>query len=161
MKILLFTEGTIIMHKTGVGHIRAEIVQQVQDKDPSVKKYASYVPIGKAIGKVAQWAKQGAEILYLTSRRTPPQIEEIRSVLKKYHFPRGKLLSRAGKENYKDVVERIVPALLIEDDCESIGAEEITITHVNPKIRKAIKSILVKEFGGIDHLPDKIQDLLK
>jgi len=34
----------------------------------------------------------------------------------------------------------------------------MTITHVKPEIKKKIKSISVKEFGGIDYLPDEISN---
>ena len=55
-----------------------------------------------------------------------------------------------------------MPDVLIEDDCESIGGkDEMTITHVKPDLKKKIKSIVVKEFSGLDHLPDKISALLK
>ncbi len=65
-----------------------------------------------------------------------------------------------GKETYKDIAERVIPDILIEDDCESIGGEkEMTITFVKPEIKQKIKSIIVKEFSGIDHLPDKLQEL--
>ena len=37
----------------------------------------------------------------------------------------------------------------------------MTITHVRPEIKKRIKSIPIREFGGIDHLPDKISALLR
>jgi len=54
-----------------------------------------------------------------------------------------------------------MPDILIEDDCESIGGKnEMTITHINPKLKTKIKSITIKEFEGIDHLPDKISELL-
>ena len=52
MKILIFTEGTIIMHKNGIGHSRKRIVQQVKDDDPSIHDYSSYVPIGEAVNKL-------------------------------------------------------------------------------------------------------------
>lgn len=65
-------------------------------------------------------------------------------------------------EEYKDIAERIIPDILIEDDCESIGgAKEMTITNVIPKIKKKIKSIVVKEFAGIDDLPDDLSKLKK
>lgn len=98
--------------------------------------------------------------MYLTSRRKPDEIKQIQSVLKKFKFPEGQLLFRRKKEEYKDVVERIIPDILVEDDCESIGGiDEMATTHVKPGIKKRIKSVPVKEFGGIDHLPDKISDL--
>ena len=83
-------------------------------------------------------------------------------VLKKYGFPDGQVLFRQRGELYKDIAEKIMPDVLIEDDCESIGGkDEMTITHVKPEIKKKIKSIVVKEFSGLDHLPDKISALLK
>ena len=67
---------------------------------------------------------------------------------------------RRDGESYKDIAERIIPDILIEDDCESIGGEkEMTITFVIPEIRQRIKSIVVKEFQGIDYLPDDVKFL--
>jgi len=160
MRILIFTEGTIIMHKNAVGHTRDEIVKQVKDKEKSVHDYKSYVPIGNAVKKLQNWKNDGAEILYLTSRRRPEEIKQIQNVLKKFKFPDGQFLFRRKNEEYKDVAERIIPDILVEDDCESIGGiDEMTITHVKPEIKKKIKSIPIKEFGGIDHLSDKISAL--
>lgn len=31
----------------------------------------------------------------------------------------------------------------------------MTVTKVSQKVKEKIKSIVVKEFGGIDHLPDE------
>ena len=57
-----------------------------------------------------------------------------------------------------DVVERILPNILVED----IGGEkEMAYPHSKPEVRTRIKSIVIKEFGGIDHLPDKMFNLLK
>ncbi len=165
MRILIFTEGTIIMHKNAVGHTREEIVKQSKGflltfRDKSVHDYKSYVPIGNAVKKLQNWKNDGAEILYLTSRRKPEEIPQIQNVLKKFKFPDGQLLFRQKNEEYKDVTEKIIPDVLIEDDCESIGGiDKMTITHVKPEIKKKIKSIPIKEFGGIDHLPDKISAL--
>jgi|TARA_Y100000294_G_scaffold4445_1_gene4549 hypothetical protein len=160
MKILIFTEGTIIMHKNAVCHTRDEIVQQVENEEKSVPDYKSYVPVGNAVKKLQNWKNDGAEILYLTSRKKSEEIQQIQNVLKKFKFPDGQLLFRQKDEEYKDVAERIVPDALVEDDCESIGGiDEMTITHVKPEIKKKIKSIPIKEFGGIDHLPDKISAL--
>lgn len=71
-------------------------------------------------------------------------------------------MSRRKNELYKDIVERIIPDVFVEDDCESIGGiDKIIITHVKPKVKKKIKSILIKEFDGIDYLPDKTSELMK
>jgi hypothetical protein len=158
MKVLVFTEGTIIMHKGGVGYRREEIVKQVESNEKSVLDFAAYVPIENAVQKLNKWKNQGAEILYLTSRKNNDEVVAIQNVLKKY-FPEGKLLFRKGKEQYRDIVERIKPDILIEDDCESIGGEsEMTITYLKSEIKSKIKSIPVKEFGGIDHLSDDVNE---
>ncbi|MDP3882303.1 MAG: hypothetical protein Q8Q31_05490 [Nanoarchaeota archaeon] len=160
MKILIFTEGTILMHKKAFGHSREEIINQVKEKEPSVHQYESYLPIGKAVEKLKNWKLEGAEILYLTSRKKSEEIEEIQGVLNKQGFPKGKLLFRQDNESYKDIAERALPDILIEDDCESIGGvKEMTISNVKPAIKKKIKSIEIKEFDGIDSLPDKISEL--
>lgn len=157
MKILVFTGGTTLMHKNAIGHTRNEIVQQVKNNEPSVRDCASYVPIGKAAKKLIGWKEQGAEILYVTSRITEDEVQSVENVLKQYGFPEGQLLFRQNNERYKDIVERLVPDVLIEDDCESIGGvDEMMITHVDPATKEKITAIAVKEFGGIDHLPDTL-----
>ncbi len=149
------------MHKSAVDHTREEIVKQVEEKEEPVRDYKSYVPVNNAVKKLQNWKEDGAEILYLTSRKKPEEIKQIRTVLKKYDFPDGKLLSRRKDEEYKEVAERVIPDILIEDDCESIGGiNEMTITYVEHEIKKKIKSIPIKEFGGIDFLPDKISALI-
>ncbi len=52
MKIAIFTEGTILMHKDAIAHTRDEIIHQVMDKTPSVKDYANYIPIRNAVEKI-------------------------------------------------------------------------------------------------------------
>lgn len=161
MKILVFLHGTLIMHKSTEGKSREERVQQVENKDSSVLDYASYIPVGNANEKLKSWEKQGAEILYLSSHETAKDIEKDKSVLEKYDFPKGQIFYRQNGESYKNIVEKIIPDVLIEDDCESIGGEkEMTITFVKPEVKQRIKSIVVKEFGGIENLPDKLGDLI-
>lgn len=47
----------------------------------------------------------------------------------------------------------MIPDILIEDDCESIGGEkEMVYPHIKDELKSKIKSIVVKEFEGIDHL---------
>lgn len=59
-----------------------------------------------------------------------------------------------------DVAERVLPDILIEDDCESIGGEkEMTYPHIKPELKTRIKSIVIKEFCGLDHLPDEVSAL--
>ncbi|MCK4926938.1 MAG: hypothetical protein KAS11_00590 [Candidatus Aenigmarchaeota archaeon] len=157
MRLLIFTEGTILMHKNAAGHTRNQIIRQVEENEESVSDYKSYVPVGDAVKKLHEWKKDGAEILYLTSRKKQEEIIQIQDVLKKHNFPEGQLLFRRKDEEYRDVAERVMPDVLVEDDCESIGGiDEMTITHIMPEIKKKVRSVPVKEFGGIDHLSDKI-----
>ena len=173
MKILVFLQGTILMPKSGIGKTRQEIVDQVKNQGESVRDFASYVPVGKAVEKLQNWVKQGAQILYLSSLTENKKVrgdeivgkEGLKSdkiILDKYGFPVGEIYHRQKGENYAQITERITPDILIEDDCESIGGEkEMTITFIEPKIKEKIKSVVIKEFGGIDHLPDNLNELLK
>src|SRR3990167_10482372 len=118
MRILIFTEGTIIMQKNAVGHTRDEIVKQSKGffglfRDKSIHDYKSYIPIGNAVKKLQNWKKDGAEILYLTSRRKPEEIKQIKNVLKKFNFPDGRFLFRQKDEEYKDIAERVIPNILL------------------------------------------------
>lgn len=161
MKVLVFLHGTLIMHKSAESKTREERVKQVMAGDLSVYDCASYIPVGNAVEKLKSWQKQGAEILYLSSHETAEDVEKDKSVLEKYDFPKGQVFFRQSGESYKDIAEKIIPDVLIEDDCESIGGEkEMTITFVKPEIKQKIKSIVVKEFSGIDYLPDNLKDLL-
>lgn len=149
------------MHKNAVDCSREEIVQQIKDNEISVHDYLSYIPVGNSVKKLEKWKDQSVTILYLTSRRELNEVRDIKKVLREYGFPEGQLLFRQKNEEYKDIAEKITPDILIEDDCESIGGiKEMTITHIKPDIKEKIKSISIKEFGGIDHLPDKISFLL-
>jgi hypothetical protein len=157
---MIFTEGTILMHSGGIGHAREEIIYQVREKEKTLFQWSTYVPIGNAAVKLDAWRKQGAEIFYLTSRIKPEEVMAIRKVLKKNRFPDGQLLYRRKGQQYRDIAENLFPDILVEDDCESIGGiAQMTITHIKPEIKDRIKSIAVKEFGGIDHLPDAIAAL--
>lgn len=160
------------MHRNGLGESRSEIIAQVKKQAAGVRDFANYVPIGEAVNKLRNWAAQGAEICYLTSltENKKARGDEIigkdglridNEILRKYSFPEGTIYHREISENYADVVARInpLPNILIEDDCESIGKEEITYTQLNPALQKKIGSIIIPEFGGIDHLPDRIEEL--
>jgi len=159
MKIMVFTEGTIFSHSDWTGLAREEIVRRVREGERP--DYAGTIPIGDAAGKMQAWSQAGADIQYLTSRREPHEVEQIRDALHRFGFPTGQLLFRSEGEEYKDVAERAMPDIIIEDDCESIGGEiEMTYPHIKPEIKAGIISIIVKEFGGIDHLPDDPSELL-
>ena len=144
IKILIFTEGTIIGPRNLFQHFN----------------HASYVPIGTSSEKTFDWYKQGADIIYLTSRKRKIQVVTIADILGRNNFAPGILISREGNEMYKDIVESVKPDILIEDDCRSIGGKwQMCITYVKPEIKRKIKSIVVKEFQGIDHLPKMAIDL--
>ena len=162
MKILIFTEGTVLTHRDCIGLPRDQIVEQVRSHEGPVGigYFKASVPIGDCVGKIEAWKKQGATILYLTSRKTPGEVRTIKNVLGKYRFPEGELLFRTGDEEYCHVAERALPDVIVEDDCESIGGEkEMTYPRIRPELKSRIKSVVVREFAGIDHLPDSINDL--
>ena len=175
MKILVFLQGTTLMHRDGVGHKRQEIVKQVIDKNKSVRDFKTYLPVANAVKKLKIWKNQGVEICYLsplTDSKKAREDERIvfkedtrveKMVLDNNNFPPGRIYHRKSNENYKDVVEKIkpLPNIIVEDDCESIGKDQITYPTLKAELKKKIKSIIVKEFGGIDHLPDKLSDLLQ
>jgi len=179
MKVLVFTEGTVLIFRSGKNKSRKEAVKMskaagVQREErnisyitnaplPSVKPgsvydFSTHVPLGDSVEKLKAWKRHGATIMYLTSRRIKQEIDMIKEVLKKYDFPdRNNLYFRQENEDYKDVAERLKPDILIEDDCESIGGEaEMVYPHIRQDLKSKITSMVVKEFGGIDHLPDKI-----
>ncbi len=156
MRILVFTEGTLLIHRDWIGLSREEMVERVRaGRGPG--DYAGSVPVGGAAGKLHTWKRQGAEICYLTSRRTVDEVGDVQGVLIRHGFPAGELFFRLTGETYGQVAERIAPDVLIEDDCESIGGEqEMTYPQISPDARRRITPIVVKEFGGIDHLPDDL-----
>jgi hypothetical protein len=177
-KILVFTEGTILTNKKWIGLPREEVVRHVKkwstlSKEelerlkrsgdaPSLRYFAASVPIGDSVKKIEAWKSQNATIVYLTSRRKPNEVKIIRDILKKHGFPKGKLLFRKEGENYKDVAEKIMPNVIVEDDCESIGGEtEMTYPGIKTELKSKVKSVVVKEFGGIDQLPDSLAELMK
>lgn len=107
-----------------------------------------------------KWSDQGAEILYLSSHEDTESVEKDRIVLARYGFPKGEIYYRQNGETYGQVVERVGGDIVIEDDCESIGGEvEMTYPQIREPLKSKIKSIVVKEFEGIDHLPERIVKL--
>ncbi|MFX1428406.1 MAG: hypothetical protein ACFFBE_18265 [Promethearchaeota archaeon] len=161
MRILVFLHGTCIMHRSALGLSRLQIVQQViEDTDDSISDFASYIPIGKAIKKLASWQNQGAQISYLSSHLTLENVKKDESVLKKYNFPEGPIFYRQKEEGWNLQIEKAKPDIIIEDDCESIGGKyQMTFPNLKPELQSKIISIVIKEFAGIDHLPDDINRL--
>lgn len=160
MRLMIFLQGTVLMHQAGIDRTRAERVEQSRvGTDPSLRDSATYVPIGDAAQKLRSWDAQGARIAYLTSHRDPEEVARDAAVLVRHGFPSGRLLSRGPEMSYGDVVEREMPDIFVEDDCESIGAGEIAYFQVGSDLRRRIRSVIVPEFGGIDHLPDSLSSL--
>lgn len=173
MKIMVFLHGTLITHKNSAGKTRQETIKQIVEQEESVRDFENYIPLGNAPKKLQTWVSQGAEICYLsaltenkkargdeTVGKEGLKADEI--VLEKYGFPKGEIYHRDSGESYKDVVARIYPSpdILIEDDCESIGGEpEMTYPSLSPELKAKIKSIVVKEFEGIDNLSDDLNHL--
>ena len=161
MRLLVFLHGTAIMHPGALGRSREERVAQVRaGADPSLHDYAAYVPVGGAAAKLGCWQRQGAQIDYLSSHRKLDDMAADQQVLRKHGFPAGRVLARQPGQSYGDLVAVELPDVLIEDNCESIGADQITYFQIRPDLRGRIKSIIVPELGGIDHLPDSLQYLL-
>lgn len=161
MRLLVFLHGTALMHPGAVGRTRQERIAQVRAaQEPTLRDYDAYVPVGHVVAKLRRWQHQGAQIDYLSSHRNPEDVAKDAAVLRRYGFPPGRVLSRQPGQSYGQVAARELPDVLVEDDCQSIGAEQITYPQIRSDLRRRIKSIVVPEFGGIDHLPDSLQDLL-
>lgn len=170
MIIMVFLHGTLIAHKNSAGKSRQEIIRQIIDQEESVRDFANYIPLGSASRKLQSWVFQGAEICYLSAltENKKARGDEVvgkegliadEIVLERYGFPKGEIFHRNSKESYGKVIEKMFspPDILIEDDCESIGGEpEMTYPNLNPELKRKIKSITVKEFAGIDNLPDDL-----
>lgn len=155
MRILVLTHGTTVMHRAGLGVSREERVRQSRARVASVFDVANYVPIGGAREKLWRWHTQGAEVAYLGPSRRPESMAKNERLLRHLDFPPGPLHHRGPNETYADVVVRLAPDVLIEDDCESIGgATEMATPHLPAAARERIVTIVMPEFGGIDHLPD-------
>jgi len=149
------------MHPGGVGRTRTErVAQSLSGVEPSLHDSAAYVPIGSACEKLRAWVAQGAQVAYLTSHRNPIDVELDTKVLANHGFPPGRVLARSFTETYGEVVANDLPNILIEDDCESIGTGEIAYFQVPQSLRWGIRSIIVSEFGGIDHLPNSLEELI-
>jgi len=148
-----------MIHRDWMGLTRDEIVRLVRERRAG-GDFANSVPILGAVDRLRAWKREGAEIFYLTSRTEAGEVDDIRGVLTRFGFPEGELCFRQPGERYSNVAERVMPDVLVEDDCESIGGEvEMTYPHIRPELKPRIKSVVVREFGGIDHLPDDISAL--
>jgi len=149
------------MHRNAFAFSRLLIVQQIiEGIDESISDFASYIPIGNVTKKLTLWQNQGAKISYLSSHLTLENVKKDEIVLKKFKFPKGTIFYRQKEEDWNLPIEKVKPDIIIEDDCESIGGKyQMTFPNLKPELQSKITSIVVKEFAGIDHLPDDINDL--
>lgn len=109
-----------------------------------------YKPIGNAVEIVNSWYGKGYEI-YLCSYVRKTRFRFIKKVMDFYKIKYTEILCRRKGEKYSEIVERLKPDILIEDDCKSIGGlKECCITDVKKEIKVNIQSIIVPEFSGID-----------
>ena len=155
MRILVFLGGTTLIDRNLVAPTREEMVKRSIDRDSYGGLSGEVIPIASAVSKLMRWKEHGAELVYFSATRKFENLEKTKRVLKKFGFPEGKLLFRGPTRNYAEVAEEIEPDVIIEDDCESIGGEkEMIFPNISPQSKSRIVSVVVKEFAGIDHLPD-------
>ena len=160
MKVMVFLQGTTIMSDKFVGRPREERVRLSRERDPEILDSSRQVPIGDAVRKLQRWKDEGVELVYLSAHRKPENSAKVSSILDKYGFPKGLFVFRLGAERYEDVAERIMPDVIVEDDCESIGGEkEMVYPNIKPSLKNRIRSVDVREFEGIDHLPESVEKL--
>ncbi len=145
LKIMIFTEGTILRP--------VNIFQYFN--------HSTYLPINNAVNVIKSWHEQGADVIYCTSSRRPKEIKKIKENMLKLGFEGTQLYYRSSNQKYRDIIESVMPNVLIEDDCKSIGGKwQMCITYVKPELKIKIKSIIVREFRGIDHLPLELPRLI-
>lgn len=134
MKIMVFIEGTTFKTRFPMFLFT---------------KYG-YKPIGNAVEIVNAWQKEG-HVIYLCSYVRKRRYNFIKQIIDFYGMKYIEILCREKGEQYSEIVERIKPDILIEDDCKSIGGQkEWCITNVKEEIKAGIRSIIVPEFKGID-----------
>jgi hypothetical protein len=126
MRLLVFLPRTVLIHPGAIGLARAERVVQVRAGHPTIDDYAAYVPVDGAVTKLQRWHDTGARIDYLSLYRNPDDAALDPFVLGAHGFPAGRVLARQPGESYGGVAGRETSDILVEDDCEGIGADQIT-----------------------------------
>jgi len=66
---------------------------------------------------------------------------------------------REPGEGYAEVARRAGAKVIVEDNCEGIGGQEMTASGLAQAGGGAIRCVIVPEFGGLADLPDSIQQL--
>lgn len=136
MRIMIFVEGTTFYTKPPLFLFT---------------KYG-YKPIGNAVNTVNSLYNKG-HCIFLCSYVHKTRHAFIKSVIDFYGMKYTEILCRNKGEQYSELVERVRPDILIEDDCKSIGGQkECCITNVRKEIKATIHSIIVPEFAGIDNI---------
>ena len=136
MKIMIFIEGTTFYTK------------------PFLFLFTKhgYKPIRNAVKLVNALYDKGNEI-YPCSYVHKSRYDFIKSIVDFYGMRYTEILCRDKRESYSEIVERIKPNILIEDDCKSIGGlKNCCITYVKKEIKREIQSIIVPEFARIDNV---------
>lgn len=160
-RLLVFVCGTTLMHAGAVGRSRDERVCQARKgTDPTLRDYGAYVATEGALEKLRGWSAQGAEISYLSVHRDAATVTASAGALRSHGFPPGPVLSRSDGESYGDVVRRAAPDILIEGDRTSSDADGIAYHQLEPTQRDRILSIVVPQYGGLEHLPASLGTLL-
>jgi hypothetical protein len=155
LKLVVFLQGTTLIESALLGKTREESVKKSRDWAVRGGWLGELVPIGESSKKVRAWSSHGTDLYYLTASRKQENIAKCETALKKWSFPNGVLLHRNPNENYGDIIPEIRPDLIVEDDCESLGGtKEMVYPNLPESVRRSIASVVVREFEGIDHLPD-------
>lgn len=97
INILVFTEGTILMHLSGKNVNREERVRQskmvwiqkikrllkfnTKVVFGSIEDYKNYIPVGNSVEKINKWKEQGVEIFYLTSKKIKNRFRKMNNLL--------------------------------------------------------------------------------
>ena len=138
-----------------VGETREDIVQRSRERAVKRGPLGELIPIAHSVSKVTSWKNHGAEIFYMTAAKKPENVRRSEEALRRWSFPEGVLLARKNDESYANVAMREKPDVIVEDDCESIGgAKEMVHPNLPENMKQLIASVVLREFEGIDNLPD-------
>ena len=155
MKILVFLQGTILIESNVVGDTREDTVRRSRERAEKRGPLGELIPIGQSPAKVTSWRNHGAEICYVTASRKAANVRRSEEALRRWSFPEGILLSRKNGESYADIAVGTKPDIIVEDDCESIGGtKEMIHPNLPESMKQSIASVVVREFEGVDSLPD-------
>ncbi len=154
LKLLVFLQGTTFIESALIGKTREESVKKSREWAAKGGWLGELVPIGNAAKKVRTWSEH-VELFYLTASRKEENVAKCQIALKRWTFPEGRLLHREKDQSYSDLITPLRPDVIVEDDCESLGGiKEMVYPNLSENVRRSIASVVVREFEGVDHLPD-------